>query len=178
MSRIGKLPVSIPEKVEVSDADAMISVSGPKGNLSKRFDDSISVSIKDSEIVVIPANDSRHAQAMQGTARSILANMVQGVTDGFSKELEIKGVGFKAFLKGSCLDLDLGYSHQIEYQIPEGIQITVTDNTKIKVEGTDKQLVGEVAATIKRYYPVEPYKGKGVRIIGEFVRRKEGKKTA
>ena len=176
MSRIGKLPVSIPEKVEVSDADAMISVSGPKGNLSKRFDDSISVSIKDSEIVVIPANDSRHAQAMHGTARSILANMVQGVTDGFSKELEIKGVGFKAILKGNILDLDLGYSHQIEYQIPEGIQITVTENTKIKVEGADKQLVGEVAATIKRYYPVEPYKGKGIKERGQYIIRKEGKK--
>lgn len=178
MSRIGKLPVPIPEKVEVSDAAKMISVSGPKGNLSKRFDESISVEIKDSEIVVTPANDSRHAQAMHGTARSILANMVQGVTDGFSKELEIQGVGFKAIMKGNVLDLDLGYSHPIEYQIPEGIQISVTENTKIKVDGADKQLVGEVAAKIKQYYPVEPYKGKGIRIIGEFVRRKEGKKTA
>jgi large subunit ribosomal protein L6 len=178
VSRIGKLPVPIPEKVEVSDAAKMISVSGPKGILSKRFDESISVEIKDSEIVVTPANDSRHAQAMHGTARSILANMVQGVTDGFSKELEIQGVGFKAIMKGNVLDLDLGYSHPIEYQIPEGIQISVTENTKIKVDGADKQLVGEVAAKIKQYYPVEPYKGKGIRIIGEFVRRKEGKKTA
>ena len=104
--------------------------------------------------------------------------MVQGVVEGFSKNLEINGVGFKAIMKGNVLDMDLGYSHPIEYPIPEGIQVTVADNVKIKVEGVDKQLVGEVAAKIKRFYPVEPYKGKGVRIIGEYVRRKEGKKTA
>ncbi len=178
MSRIGKSPVLIPEKVEVSVSDDGISVSGPGGNLSKRFDASVSIEVTDSQVVVSPKDESRHARAMHGTARAIVANMVQGVAEGFSKNLEINGVGFKAIMKGNVLDMDLGYSHPIEYPIPEGIQVTVVDNVKIKVEGADKQLVGEVAAKIKRYYPVEPYKGKGVRIIGEYVRRKEGKKTA
>jgi large subunit ribosomal protein L6 len=153
-------------------------VSGPKGNLSKRFEASVSIEVTDSQVIVSPKGGSRHARAMHGTARSIVANMVQGVVEGFSKNLEINGVGFKAIMKGNVLDMDLGYSHPIEYPIPEGIQVTVVDNVKIKVEGADKQLVGEVAAKIKRYYPVEPYKGNGVRIIGEYVRRKEGKKTA
>jgi len=178
VSRIGKSPVLIPEKVEVSVSDDGISVSGPGGNLSKRFDASVSIEVTDSQVVVSPKDESRHARAMHGTARAIVANMVQGVAEGFSKNLEINGVGFKAIMKGNVLDMDLGYSHPIEYPIPEGIQVTVVDNVKIKVEGADKQLVGEVAAKIKRYYPVEPYKGKGVRIIGEYVRRKEGKKTA
>ncbi len=178
MSRIGKSPIPIPEKVEVSVSEGLVLVSGPKGKLSQHFDVSVTIEVSDSEVIVSPNGESRQARAMHGTTRSIIANMVQGVTEGFSKDLEINGVGFKAIMKGNVLDLDLGYSHPIEYSIPEGIQVTVAENVKIKVEGVDKQLVGEVAAKIKRYYPVEPYKGKGVRIIGEYVRRKEGKKTA
>lgn len=178
MSRIGKLPILIPEKVEVAVSDGSISVSGPKGNLAQCFDDSIQVEVVDSQAIVSPKDGSRHSSAMHGTVRSIVANMVQGVTEGYSKDLAIKGVGFKAILKGQILDMDLGYSHPIEFLIPDGIQVTVTNNVNIKVEGADKQLVGEVAAKIKRFYPVEPYKGKGVSIIGEYIRRKEGKKTA
>ena len=178
MSRIGKAPVPIPEKVEISVSEGVVLVSGPKGKLSQQFDDSVTVQVADSEVLVSPNGESRQARAMHGTTRAIVANMVQGVTEGFSKDLEINGVGFKAIMKGTVLDLDRGYSHPIEYSIPEGIQVTVAENVKIKVEGADKQLVGEVAAKIKRFYPVEPYKGKGVRIIGEYVRRKEGKKTA
>ncbi|MBO94354.1 MAG: 50S ribosomal protein L6 [Opitutales bacterium] len=178
MSRIGKSPIPIPENVEVSVSDVQVSVSGPKGNLSKCFESSVSIEVSDSQVVVSPKSDSRHARAMHGTVRSIVANMVLGVVEGFSKKLEINGVGFKAIMKGDVLDMDLGYSHPIEYPIPEGIQVTIADNVKLTVEGADKQLVGEVAAKIKRFYPVEPYKGKGIRIIGEYVRRKEGKKTA
>ena len=178
MSRIGKVPVAIPEKVTVSVSEGIVSVEGPKGNLSKQFDASVKIEVVDSAVIVEPKNETRHARAMHGTVRSIVANMVQGVLEGFSKNLVINGVGFKAIMKGNVLDMDLGYSHPIEYPIPEGIQVTIADNVKLKVEGPDKHLVGEVAAKIKRFYPVEPYKGKGVRIIGEYVRRKEGKKTA
>ena len=178
VSRIGKSPITVPEKVEVSVSGGIVSVSGPNGSLSKKFEDVVKIEVTDAEVVVSPKNETRHARAMHGTVRSIIANMVQGVTVGYSKDLEIKGVGFKAIMKGNVLDMDLGYSHPIEFPIPEGIQVTVADNVKLKVEGADKHLVGEVAAKIKRFYPVEPYKGKGVRIIGEYVRRKEGKKTA
>ena len=178
VSRIGKLPIAIPEKVAATFSDGTVSVSGPKGNLEKYFERSVKIEVSDSEITVAPADESRHAKAMHGTVRSIVANMVQGVSEGYSKNLEINGVGFRAVMKGTILDMDLGYSHPIEFQVPEGIQVTITENVKILVEGADKQLVGEVAAKIKRFYPVEPYKGKGIRIIGEFVRRKEGKKTA
>ena len=178
MSRIGKAPVPIPDKVEVTVTGDCIAVAGPKGVISKNFDNSVSIEVVDSQVIASPTNDSRHSNAMHGTVRSIIANMVHGVTEGFSKDLLIKGVGFKAILNGSVLDLDLGYSHPIKFSIPEGIKVTIAENVKIKVEGADKQMVGEVAAKIKRFYPVEPYKGKGVRIIGEYVRRKEGKKTA
>ena len=178
VSRIGKLPISIPDKVGVTFSDGTVSVSGPKGNLEKQFESSVKIEVTDSAVTVSAIGESRHARAMHGTVRSIVANMVQGVSEGYSKNLEINGVGFRAVMKGNVLDMDLGYSHPIEFQIPEGIQVTVAENVKLKVEGADKQLVGEVAAKIKRFYPVEPYKGKGIRIIGEFVRRKEGKKTA
>ncbi len=178
MSRIGKLPVSIPDKVKVSVDGNTVSVEGPKGKLTKDFDRSVSIAMEDNQIQVAPANNSRLAKAMYGTARSIINNMVLGCEKGYEKNLEIHGVGFRAALQGNLLDLALGYSHPIKYKVPEGINITIAENTKIKVEGADKQMVGQVAASIKSYYPVEPYKGKGVRIVGEFVRRKEGKKTA
>ena len=177
MSRIGKVPVPIPEKVSVQAENLNVSVEGPKGKLEKTFKGPIQITVEDGYVKVRPTDNSRMARAMYGTARSIIASMVKGVAEGFSKELELVGVGFRAVLTGNILDMNLGYSHPINYRIPEGISITVNQNTKIKVEGADKQLVGEVAACIKHYYPVEPYKGKGVRIVGQFVRRKEGKKT-
>ncbi len=177
MSRIGKVPVPIPEKVTVQADNLHVSVDGPKGKLEKTFKGPIKITVADGNVNVQPTDKSRMARAMYGTSRSIIAGMVKGVTEGFSKDLELVGVGFRAVLSGNVLDMNLGYSHPINFRVPDGISITVNENTKIKVEGTDKQLVGEVAARIKRYYPVEPYKGKGVRIIGQFVRRKEGKKT-
>ena len=178
MSRIGKIPVDIPAGVEVGLDNQTIRVKGPKGELSKTFSPLAVIKVSDEKVVVSPADDSRAAQAQYGTARSIIANMVQGVTQPFSKDLLIEGVGFRAAIKGSVIDLELGYSHPVEHTIPEGVTVTVADNVKIHVEGADKQKVGQLAAEIKSYYPVEPYKGKGVRILGQYVRRKEGKKSA
>lgn len=175
MSRIGKLPIAIPEKVKVTIDGVTVQVVGPKGTLTKTFTNSVKIETGDDGVQVSPANKSRQAQAMYGTTRAIVANMVQGVTVGYSKDLEIHGVGFRAALKGDLLDLALGYSHPIQYKVPEGVTVTVAENTKLKVEGIDKQAVGAVAADIRRFYPPEPYKGKGVRIVGEQVRRKEGK---
>ena len=178
MSRIGKLPVPIPEKVEVKIDGGTVTVTGPKGTNSKSFDTNIlSIAIEDNSVVVQPVGNSRLARAMYGTARSIINGMVEGVTKGFEKNLIISGVGFKATLEGKVLDLALGYSHPIKHPIPDGLTVTVADQTKVKVEGYDKQMVGQFAAQVKKYYPVEPYKGKGVTIVGEFVRRKEGKKA-
>jgi large subunit ribosomal protein L6 len=178
MSRIGKVPVPIPDKVKVDVKGQTVSVEGPKGKVSKTFADVVTITLADKKVSVKPNDDSRFAQAMFGTARSVIAGMVKGASEGFVKDLEIQGVGFKANLKGKVLDLALGYSHAILFDIPEGIKITVTDQTKVKVEGADKQLVGAVTAEIRSYYPPEPYKGKGVRIVGERVRRKEGKTVA
>ncbi len=178
MSRIGKQPVSIPDKVKVTVSGDKVLVEGPKGKVEKTFAPVVKVTVADKKVTFAPTDETRFAKAMYGTARSIVAGMVKGVTDGYLKELEIQGVGFKANLKGSQLDLALGYSHQIVMEIPAGIKVTVTDQTKLKVEGADKQLVGAVTAEIRSYYPPEPYKGKGVRIVGERVRRKEGKTVA
>ena len=178
MSRIGKQPVIIPDKVKVTVTDTLVLVEGPKGKVSKLFAPVVKITVADKKVVVAPTEESRFAAAMYGTARSIIAGMVKGVTDGYVKDLEIQGVGFKANLKGNQLDLALGYSHPILHHIPEGIKVTVTDQTKVKVEGADKQLVGAVATEIRSYYPPEPYKGKGVRFVGERVRRKEGKTVA
>lgn len=179
MSRIGKLPVPIPDKVKVDIKGSTVLVEGPKGKVSKTFAPVVNISVADKKVTVSPSKDnSRFARAMYGTVRSVIAGMVKGVSEGYTKDLEIQGVGFKANLKGKQLDLALGYSHQILFDIPEGIKITVVDQTKVKIEGADKQLVGAVAADIRAYYPPEPYKGKGVRIVGERVRRKEGKTVA
>ena len=179
MSRIGKLPVEIPEKVEIKvENGCTIQIKGPKGSLSRSFNPAV-VSLEETEsgIVVNPVGNSREARAMHGTARSLINGMVEGVTKGFEKNLTINGVGFRATVEGKVLDLALGYSHEIKHPIPEGLTVTVTDQTKIKVEGFDKQVVGQFAAQVKKYYPAEPYKGKGVAINGEYVRRKEGKKA-
>jgi len=178
MSRIGKQPIQIPDKVKIDIKDANVLVEGPKGKVHKNFAPVVKVEISGRTLTVSALDDSRFANAMHGTARSIIAGMVKGVTAGYIKELEIQGVGFKANLKGKQLDLALGFSHPIAMDIPEGIKITVTDGTRLKVEGCDKQLVGAVTAEIRSYYPPEPYKGKGVRIVGERVRRKEGKTVA
>lgn len=178
MSRIGKLPIPVLNKANVVIDGQTVRVDGPKGKLEKTFDRAISIELNDGEIRVSPADNSRHARAMYGTARSIINNMVVGVVDGFEKKLEIKGVGFRAALQGDVLDLSLGYSHPVNVKIPEGITVTVTENTKLTVAGADKQIVGQITATIYSYFPAEPYKGKGVHIVGQYVRRKEGKKSA
>jgi len=181
MSRIGKQPVLIPDKVKVDIQGTTVSVDGPKGKITKTFAPVVKIEKKDNTIVVSPTEETRFSRAMFGTARSVINGMMKGASVGYAKELEIQGVGFKAALKGKQLDLSLGYSHQILHDIPEGIKVTVTDGTKLKVEGADKQLVGQVTAEIRSYYPPEPYKGKGVRIVGEYaerVRRKEGKTVA
>jgi large subunit ribosomal protein L6 len=181
MSRIGKQPVLIPEKVKIDINGTTVSVDGPKGKVTKTFAPVVKIEKKDNSVVVSPSEDTRFSRAMYGTARSVIAGMVKGASVGYLKELEIQGVGFKAVLKGKQLDLALGYSHPILHDIPEGIKVTVTDGTKLKIEGADKQLVGQVTSEIRAYYPPEPYKGKGVRLVGEFaerVRRKEGKTVA
>jgi large subunit ribosomal protein L6 len=178
MSRIGNLPINIPAGVEVSTNDGSVRVKGPKGELIQELNDSITLEISDKEVVVRPIDTNRQTRALQGTIRSLVANMVTGVVTPYSKDLLIEGVGFRAAVKGTEVGLELGYSHPINHPIPEGVSVTVADNVKIHVEGADKQKVGQLAADIKSYYPVEPYKGKGVRILGQFVRRKEGKKSA
>lgn len=177
MSRIGKLPILIPDAVTVEVSGASVTIKHGNVLLQKTFSSKVKVAVKDQYLYV--ENLDSAGTAMQGTVRSIITNMIQGVQKPYIKNLEIQGTGFKAVLKGNRLDLALGYSHPIICEIPTGILLTVSDGgVKLSVQGPDKQLVGQVAANIKSYYPVEPYKGKGVRIEGEFVRRKEGKKTA
>lgn len=178
MSRIGKVPVSIPPEVDVTIDGQSVRVKGPKGDITQEFSPLAKISKSDNIITISPSDSSRAAQANYGTVRSIISNMVNGVITPYSKDLLIEGVGFRATIKGSKIDLELGYSHPILHDIPDGVIVTVADNVKIHVESADKQKVGQVAAEIKSYYPVEPYKGKGVRILGEYVRRKEGKKSA
>ena len=178
MSRIGNAPIPIPSGVEVVVDNHLIKVKGPKGNLEQETVPQVSVQVEDNQILVSTTTENRFSKAIQGTTRSLIANMVQGVVSPYSKDLLIEGVGFRAAVKGSEIDLELGYSHPVSHPIPEGVTVTVADNVKIHVEGADKQKVGQMAADIKSYYPVEPYKGKGVRILGQYVRRKEGKKSA
>lgn len=175
MSRIGKKSITLPEKVSVSESNGLVSVEGPKGKLEFQLPAGITLAVEGSEVQLNRPNDHRVYKALHGTARSIINNMVQGVHAGFVKELEIQGVGFRAKVAGKAIDLSLGKSHPILHPIPEGLTVTVADNTKIKVEGIDKQVVGQFAAEVRGYYPPEPYKGKGVRYVGEYVRRKAGK---
>lgn len=178
MSRIGKVPVTIPSGVKASVNGTTVTIEGPKGKLAKDFGPSVAIAVEGSEITVNPAENTRFARAMHGTVRSIVGGMVKGVAEGFSKDIEIFGVGFGAALKGKVLNLKLGYSHDINYNVPAGVVIALDGATKLKISGPDKQMVGQVAASIKRFAPVEPYKGKGVRIVGEHVIRKEGKTVA
>jgi large subunit ribosomal protein L6 len=178
MSRIGNLPIAIPSGVDVNVDGDVVKVKGPKGELLQELNSSIEIEVSDNSINVRPKDSTRQTRALQGTMRSLIANMVSGVVTPYSKDLLIEGVGFRAAVKGTDVGLELGYSHPINHPIPDGVTVTVADNVKIHVEGSDKQKVGQLAADIKSYYPVEPYKGKGVRILGEYVRRKEGKKSA
>jgi len=175
MSRIGRAPISIPAKVKVEVKGQKVFVEGPKGKLDFDLPARTSASVADGRITVNRKGDDAEAKALHGLSRSILNNLVKGVTDGFSKKLEIQGVGFKAAMQGKNLNLSLGYSHPILYPIPEQIKVTIEENTKLTIEGPSKQLVGQVAAEIRSYYPPEPYKGKGVRYSDEKVLLKEGK---
>lgn len=175
MSRIGKQPIPVPAGVEVTIDGSHVSVKGPKGELSKTFNELISINQEGNEILVTRADDSRTARAMHGLTRSLLNNMVIGVSEGFTKKLELVGVGYRANLKGSNLELSLGFSHPVVIEPEEGITFECPDNTHIHVKGIDNQRVGQVASDIRDLRPPEPYKGKGVRYEGEHVRRKLGK---
>lgn len=175
MSRIGKLPVVIPPKVKVEVKGQSVKVEGPKGKLDFTLPKSTSANVAEGKVVVARDSEDSKAKALHGLSRAIINNMVKGVSEGFVKKLEIHGVGFKAAVQGDKVNLTLGYSHPIAHQIPAQIKVTVDENTKITIEGPDRQVVGEVAAEIRNYYPPEPYKGKGIRYAGEKIVRKEGK---
>ncbi len=178
MSRIGVQPVAIPSEVTVTVDGGHVSVKGPKGEQSWVFPPVVAFEVKDGQIAVSRTQEDKFARAMHGTARNLIANMIKGVHEEFTKQLEIQGVGFRAAIQGQKLTMALGYSHPVEYTVPEGVTVTVADNTKIKVSGINKQMVGQVGAHIRSFYPAEPYKGKGVRYTDEHVRRKAGKTVA
>lgn len=175
MSRIGNKPVIIPAGVTVEHNGNVVTVKGPKGELSREFASQIAINIQGNEITLSRENDAKESRSLHGTMRSNLFNMVTGVSEGFAKELELIGVGYRAQMQGSKLVLSVGYSHPVEFNAPEGITIEVPSNTKVIVKGANKEHVGELAANIRGVRPPEPYKGKGIRYVGEFVRRKEGK---
>ena len=176
MSRVGQVPVNIPDGVTVQIAGILVSAKGKLGELSVQLTDEVTVEQIDSQIVVKPVGDSKSAQQMWGTARAVINNIVTGVSEGYTKKLEINGTGYRAALQGKNLQLQLGFSHDVIFKIPEGINITCADPTHIEISGADKHKVGEVAAKIRSYRPPEPYKGKGVKYADEFILRKEGKK--
>ena len=176
MSRIGKRPVTIPSGVTATVDGQTVKMKGPKGQLQFVVHDDVEVKLDKSVVTVAPRVETNRARALYGTARAQIANLVEGVTKGYEKKLEINGVGYRAAMAGKNLQLALGYSHDVVYQIPEGITITVPKPTEINVAGNDSQRVGQVAAEIRSYRPPEPYKGKGVRYSDEFIFRKEGKK--
>src|SRR5438067_6908610 len=175
MSRIGKQPIAIPPKVKVEVKGQQVSVEGPKGRLNWELPRRTSLKVDNGKVVVSREGDDAQAKALHGLSRSLINNMVKGVSEGFVKKLEIQGVGFKAAVQGKNVNLSLGYSHPLMYPIPDQVKVTVEENTKLTIEGPDKQVIGQVAAEIRNYYPPEPYKGKGVRYVGEKVERKEGK---
>ncbi len=176
MSRVGKNPIKVPSDVQVSIEGAILTAKGKRGELTHRLSDAITTSLEDGELWVRPVDESKNARAMWGTTRSILKSLVTGVSKGFTKELEINGVGYRAAVQGSTLNLQLGYSHDINYPIPQGITIACEKPTSISVSGASKQRVGQVAAEIRAFRPPEPYKGKGIKYLDEVILRKEGKK--
>jgi large subunit ribosomal protein L6 len=175
MSRVGRKVIVLPKGVEVAEADRMVRVTGPKGELSMRLEPGVELQRENGEVTVLLKREDRNASAVFGLTRAILANLVKGVSEGFSRTLEIQGTGYRAALDGKKLVLQLGFSHPVEYPVPEGVQITCDSPTKVTVRGADKAQVGQVAADIRGFRPPEPYKGKGVRYEGEIVKRKAGK---
>src|SRR5947209_4537651 len=176
MSRIGNKPVDIPDKVKVNIGnDGAVAVEGPKGKLNWHLPHNIKATVQDNRISLVRDAETRSVKALHGLSRALVNNMVQGVSAGFTKDLIIEGVGFKAAVQGTNLNLSLGFSHPVLFPIPDGIKVIVTENTKISISGINKKAVGQVAADIRGYYPPEPYKGKGVRYAAEVIRRKEGK---
>ena len=178
MSRIGRTPVEIKKGVQVEVKDRLVTVSGPKGKLDFTLTPLISAEIKEGKIHLTRADDSKEARSLHGMSARLIANMITGVSEGFEKKLEIIGVGYRAQVEGRDLVLQLGFSHPVKFTPPEGVEITVEKNQKLTVRGYDKQKVGEAAARIRRFRPPEPYKGKGIRYQGEYVRRKAGKAIA
>ena len=176
MSRIGKLPVAIPGNVTATLTDRGLTVKGPKGELSMSFVNEVTVSQGEDGLKVMPRDETKRAKAMWGLQRALIANLVQGVTAGYEKTLELVGVGYRAQMQGNAVKLALGLSHDVVYDPPAGVTISSSKPTEIKIEGADKQRVGQVAAEIRRFRPPEPYKGKGIKYAGEYIRRKEGKK--
>jgi large subunit ribosomal protein L6 len=176
MSRIGKKPVELPKGVSASLSGQTIEVKGPKGTRSFGATDDVTIAIEGETVTVKPRGTSKRARQQWGMTRSQIENLVQGVTTGFKKELEIQGVGYRAAMAGNVLKLSLGYSHEVNFDVPDGVTVTAPKQTEIVVEGIDQQLVGQVAANIREWRKPEPYKGKGIRYKGEFVFRKEGKK--
>jgi len=173
MSRIGKQPIAIPPKVKVEVKGQKVFVEGPKGKLNFDLPQRTSLKVDGGNVLVSRQGDDAQAKALHGLSRALINNMVKGVSEGFVKKLEIQGVGFKAAVQGKVVNMSLGYSHPINY--PDQIKVTVEENTKLTIEGPDKQIVGQVASELRAFYPPEPYKGKGVRYVGEHVQRKEGK---
>ena len=176
MSRIGKKPVAIPSGVTANIDGKVLSVKGPKGTLTLGLSDLIDYQVEGDEILVKPANDTKQARSYWGMQRTLVSNLVEGVTDGFSKTLEINGVGYRAQSQGKTLKLQLGYSHDVDLPVPEGLDVKTPDQTTVIVSGIDKQAVGQFAAEIRRWRKPEPYKGKGIKYQGEYIFRKEGKK--
>ena len=175
MARIGRKPVQIPAGVEVTVNGNTCVVKGPKGTLQQDFHENITVTVEENEVIVDRANDERESRAQHGLTRALIQNMVTGVSEGFTKSLELAGVGYRVQLKGTSLDFSLGYSHPVVVEAPEGITFEVPDNTHITVKGINKQQVGQIAAEIRAKRPPEPYKGKGIHYVGEHIRRKLGK---
>jgi large subunit ribosomal protein L6 len=175
MSRIGKLPIEIPAGVTVTVEKNIISVKGPKGELTRAFNPEIGITVEENVVTVTRPSDAKEHRALHGTTRAVIANMVEGVSAGFERKLELIGVGYRAQKQGTKLVLNVGYSHPVEFNPEAGLEIEVPTNTKITIKGIDKERVGELAANIRQVRPPEPYKGKGIRYEGEFVRRKEGK---
>jgi large subunit ribosomal protein L6 len=178
MSRIGKLPIKIPEKVKVALVGSMVKVEGPKGKMQVPFNSQINVAVKDGMVTVTRPNDERLPKALHGLTRTLINNAIKGVTTGYEETLEISGVGFKAEVKGKILNMALGFSHPVDFPIPEGIAIEVEKGTRVTLKGVDKHLVGMTAAEIRLIRKTEPYKGKGIKYLGEKVRRKVGKQGA
>lgn len=175
MSRIGNKVITVPAGVEVKLDNNLAVVKGPKGELTQQFDAELTFNVEGNEITVVRPSDSKRHRTIHGTTRALLANMIEGVSTGFRKDLELIGVGYRAQMQGTKLVLSVGYSHSVEFEAVDGIKLAVEGNTKVSIEGINKELVGQYAAKVRAVRPPEPYKGKGIRYVGEYVRRKEGK---